>query len=136
MSKVSSKNESMRERFDCDATPVFLRSAVCSTAYFALAAHCSCTLLTLKPSRQNRRHRHQRRASNPGSDHLFRSGLATGARARVALVDARPASPELNQALKTLEDQLLILQEARKLPLARNREAQKEFEDTVKQRRR
>lgn len=48
---------------------------------------------------------------------------------------ARPASPELNQALKTLEDQLLILQEARKLPLAETNEAQKEFEDTVKKRR-
>src|SRR5689334_17883056 len=50
-------------------------------------------------------------------------------------VGARPASPELNQALKTLEDQLLILQEARKLPLAETNEAQKEFEDTVKKRR-
>ncbi|HMH42429.1 MAG TPA: hypothetical protein VK557_03020 [Pyrinomonadaceae bacterium] len=50
-------------------------------------------------------------------------------------VSARPASPELNQALKTLEDQLLILQEARKLPLAETNEAQKEFEDTVKKRR-
>ena len=48
---------------------------------------------------------------------------------------APPASPELNQALKTLEDQLLILQEARKLPLAETNEAQKEFEDTVKKRR-
>lgn len=47
----------------------------------------------------------------------------------------RPTSPELNRALKTLEDQLLILQEARKLPLAQTAEAQKEFEDTVKQRR-
>jgi hypothetical protein len=50
-------------------------------------------------------------------------------------VAVRPASPELNQALKTLEDQLLILQEARKLPLAETNEAQKEFEDTVKKRR-
>ena len=47
----------------------------------------------------------------------------------------RPSSQELNQGLKTLEDQLLILQEARKLPLAQTPEAQKEFEDTVKKRR-
>jgi hypothetical protein len=47
----------------------------------------------------------------------------------------RPGSQELNQALKTLEDQLLILQEARKLPLAETAEAQKEFADAVKKRR-
>jgi len=47
----------------------------------------------------------------------------------------RPSSEELKQAMKTLEDQLLILQEARKLPLAETNEAQKEFEDTVKKRR-
>jgi hypothetical protein len=46
-----------------------------------------------------------------------------------------PSSQDLNQALKTLEDQLLILQEARKLPLAEKAEAQVEFEATVKQRR-
>jgi hypothetical protein len=51
------------------------------------------------------------------------------------IFDPRPGSQELNRALKTLEDQLLILQEARKLPLAQTPEAQKEFEDTVKQRR-
>jgi hypothetical protein len=49
--------------------------------------------------------------------------------------DPQPGSQDLNRALKTLEDQLLILQEARKLPLAPTAEAQKEFEDTVKQRR-
>ena len=49
--------------------------------------------------------------------------------------DPRPGTADLNRALKTLEDQLLILQEARKLPLAQTAEAQKEFEDTVKQRR-
>lgn len=49
--------------------------------------------------------------------------------------DPRPGSQDLNRALKTLEDQILILQEARKLPLAPTAEAQKEFEDTVKQRR-
>ena len=47
----------------------------------------------------------------------------------------RPGSQELNQALKTLEDQLLILEEARKLPLAQTPEAQNEFEQTVKDRR-
>ncbi len=48
---------------------------------------------------------------------------------------AQPNSHDLNQALKTLEDQLLILQEARKLPLAETVEAQKEFEDEVKKKR-
>jgi hypothetical protein len=48
---------------------------------------------------------------------------------------AQPSSKDLNEALKTLEDQLLILQEARKLPLAQTVEAQKEFDDQVKQRR-
>ena len=48
---------------------------------------------------------------------------------------AQPNSHDLNQALKTLEDQLLILQEARKLPLAETVEAQKEFEDAVKKKR-
>lgn len=43
----------------------------------------------------------------------------------------RPSSLELNQGLKTLEDQLLILQEARKLPLSQTAEAQKEFETMV-----
>ena len=43
----------------------------------------------------------------------------------------RPSSQELNQALRTLENQLLILQEARKLPFAQTAEAQKEFETTV-----
>jgi len=47
----------------------------------------------------------------------------------------RPSSQELNQALKTLEEQLLILQEARKLPLAETVEAQKEFDDAVKRKR-
>jgi hypothetical protein len=51
------------------------------------------------------------------------------------IFDPRPGSQDLNRALKTLVDQLLILQEARKLPLAQTAEAQKEFEDTVKQRR-
>ncbi len=48
---------------------------------------------------------------------------------------AQPSSKNLNEALKMLEDQLLILQEARKLPLAQTIEAQKEFDDQVKQRR-
>lgn len=51
------------------------------------------------------------------------------------IFDPRPGSPELNRALKTLEDQLLILQEARKLPLAQTPEAQQEFEKTVTDRR-
>src|SRR5215831_1609459 len=47
----------------------------------------------------------------------------------------QPSSQDLNDALKTLEDQMLILQEARKLPLALTPEAQKDFEDTVGRRR-
>ena len=47
----------------------------------------------------------------------------------------RPGSQELNQGLQSLENQLLILQEARKLPLAQTAEAQKEFEETVNKRR-
>jgi hypothetical protein len=47
----------------------------------------------------------------------------------------RPSSADLNQALKTLEDQLLILQEARKLPLTLTADAQKDVEETVKKRR-
>jgi len=49
--------------------------------------------------------------------------------------DAHPSSQDLNQALKSLEDQLLILEEARKLPLAQTAEAQQEFEKTVSDRR-
>ena len=49
--------------------------------------------------------------------------------------DAHPSSHDLNQALKSLEDQLLILEEARKLPLAQTPEAQQEFEKTVSDRR-
>jgi hypothetical protein len=43
----------------------------------------------------------------------------------------RPASKDLNEALKTLEDQLLIVQEARKLPIAETAEGQKDFENAV-----
>lgn len=43
----------------------------------------------------------------------------------------RPTSQEMNQALRTLQNQMLILQEARKLPLAQTAEAQTEFEKTV-----
>jgi len=64
------------------------------------------------------------------SDIVWQLALEPG-----SIFDPRPGSQELNAALKTLEDQLLILQEARKLPLAQTPEAQKEFEDTVKQRR-
>ena len=50
-------------------------------------------------------------------------------------VTDRPATQEMNQALKTLEDQLLILQEARKLPLAETSEAQEEFQKAVSDKR-
>lgn len=48
------------------------------------------------------------------------------------LVSERPSSTDLNHALRLLESQLLILQEARKLPISETPEAQKEFENTVK----
>ena len=46
-------------------------------------------------------------------------------------VTERPAAKDLNEALKTLEDQLLILQEARKLPIVETAEGQKDFEKAV-----
>jgi hypothetical protein len=45
----------------------------------------------------------------------------------------RPSSEALNEALVRLEEQLLVLQEARKLPLEQKPEAIKEFDDEVKQ---
>lgn len=47
----------------------------------------------------------------------------------------KPSTEILNEALRKLEDQLLILQEARKLPLAETAEAQAEYQKTVKERR-
>lgn len=47
----------------------------------------------------------------------------------------RPSSADLNHALRTLEDQLLILQEARKLPIANTDKALQEFEDAVQKKR-
>jgi hypothetical protein len=45
----------------------------------------------------------------------------------------KPSSKDLNHALRLLEDQLLILQEARKLPIADTEEARQEFDDAVAQ---
>jgi hypothetical protein len=47
----------------------------------------------------------------------------------------RPSSADLNQTLRKLEDQLLILEEARKLPIANTDKARQEFEDAVKKKR-
>lgn len=47
----------------------------------------------------------------------------------------RPSSADLNHALRLLEDQLLILQEARKLPLAATDQARTDFDNEVKKRR-
>ena len=47
----------------------------------------------------------------------------------------RPSSTDLKQALHSLEDQLLILQEGRKLPIANTDKARQEFENAVKQKR-
>jgi hypothetical protein len=43
----------------------------------------------------------------------------------------KPASDQLNRALRLVEDQLLVLQEARKLPVADTPEARKEFDAAV-----
>ncbi len=48
------------------------------------------------------------------------------------LVD-RPSSADLNHALGLLEDQLLILQEARKLPIANTEQARQDLDKTVAQ---
>jgi hypothetical protein len=47
---------------------------------------------------------------------------------------ARPSAEELKQALETLVQQTLVLQEAKKLPLAQTPEAQKDFENKVQAR--
>ena len=43
----------------------------------------------------------------------------------------RPGSADLNHALRLLEDQLLILQEARKLPIADTEQARQDFDKAV-----
>src|SRR5713226_4263150 len=48
---------------------------------------------------------------------------------------AKPSPENLNRALRLLEDQLLVLQEARKLPSADTPEARKDRDDEVKKRR-
>jgi len=48
------------------------------------------------------------------------------------LID-RPSSADLSHALRLMEDQLLILQEARKLPTADTDKARQEFDDAVGQ---
>jgi hypothetical protein len=50
-------------------------------------------------------------------------------------LNERPSSADLNHALRLLEDQILILQEARKLPTADTDQARQEFEDEVKKKR-
>jgi hypothetical protein len=47
---------------------------------------------------------------------------------------ARPTAEQLKQALDTLVQQTLVLQEAKKLPLAQTPEAQKDFDKKVKER--
>ena len=47
----------------------------------------------------------------------------------------KPSSADLNHALRRLEDQLLILQEARKLPIANTDKALQEFDDAVQKKR-
>jgi len=43
----------------------------------------------------------------------------------------KPGSEQLNRALRLVEDQLLVLQEARKLPVADTAEARKDFDAAV-----
>ncbi len=47
----------------------------------------------------------------------------------------KPSSEQLKRALRLVEDQLLILQEARKLPVADTPEARKDFDDAVQKKR-
>lgn len=47
----------------------------------------------------------------------------------------RPRSEDLNHALRTLEDQILVLQEASKLPIANTDEARQEFDEAVRKKR-
>lgn len=47
----------------------------------------------------------------------------------------RPASEDLKHALRLLEDQLLILQEARKLPIAATDQAREDFDKAVQRKR-
>jgi hypothetical protein len=47
----------------------------------------------------------------------------------------KPSSENLNRALRELEDQVLVLQEARKLPSAETPEARKDRDEEVKKRR-
>ena len=59
---------------------------------------------------------------------------------QLALEPARPlvetpSSADLNRALRTVEDQLLILQEARKLPIANTDQARQEFDDAARKKR-
>ena len=64
------------------------------------------------------------------SDLIWQLSLEPG-----RVFDAHPSSPELNHALTRLENQLLILQEARKLPLAETAEARQDFEVEMKHKR-
>ncbi len=64
------------------------------------------------------------------SDLMWQLALEPG-----APISDRPNSDQLNKALRTLEDQLLILQEARKLPPSNTSEAVQKFEDRVKEKR-
>ena len=48
-------------------------------------------------------------------------------------LNEKPSSQDLNHALRLLEDQVLILQEARKLPLADTDQARQEFDKAVAQ---
>lgn len=50
-------------------------------------------------------------------------------------LNEKPSSADLNHALRLLEDQVLILQEARKLPTADTDQGRQEFEDAVEKKR-
>jgi hypothetical protein len=133
---VSSKQQKRKygERSE-QATLVFLRSACCLLPAVILLLTAYCSLLTAQTVSDKAVATVTNGAQTipdliTYSDLEWQLALEPGRAG-----GARPTSSELNQALKTLEDQLLILQEARKLPLAETNEAQKEFEDTVKKRR-
>ena len=133
---MSSKQQERKygKRFE-QATLVFLSSAYCllPAVVLLLTAHCSLLAAQTVPDKTVATVTNGSQATPDlitYSDLVWQLALEPG-----RVFDSRPSAPELNQALRTLEDQLLILQEARKLPLAETNEAQKDFEDTVKKRR-
>ncbi len=131
MMKLAANKISPRHRDSWHAR-VLLLTAHCSllTVFFLLTAHC---LPLTAQTVVDKTVATVTNGSQSAPDLITYSDLTW----QLALEPARaptdhPSSTDLNQALKTLEDQLLILQEARKLPIAETAEGQKDFETAVK----